>query len=332
LLPATEFHDLFNLADPIIRQTLTAMPPRRTPSGRLRRLEIQALKQFLFVAAPAIARAWKARVPLAKSMRLTSVFCHQTPMASWQMPVPGYGFTSQLNAWSPPPWTCELADLLVVMEFGGQGQSLDHRQAGLVQGKQGKYPVLPLQPGEFRQHHLLSCLPPFHLSGTGTRLWQLQGLASGAARYGLIDPPSGTWTINRPNPRGTLPFYAGRSMGHWLAQLATDADGAVADLPGTGRTTGAGPHSPPDWPYLVDHLLTVTGQKAIAGRGQRRQSHVIRFLDTAALAEEDIAAGPIESWMRIAEVWDKDSPPPDTAPSEGETSGFGVIHIRFGET
>lgn len=332
MLPATEFNDLFNLADPIIRQTLTAMPSRRTRSGWMRRMELQALKQFLYVAGTAIARAWRAKVPQAKSMRLTSVFCHQTPMASWQIPVPGYGFTRHLNAWSPPPWTCELADLLVVMEFGGQGQSLDHRQAGLVQGKQGKHPVLRLLPGEFRQHHLLYCLPPFILSGTGTRLWQLQGLAPGAARYGLIDPPSGTWTINRPNPRGTLPFYTGRSMGHWLAQLATGADGAVADLPGTGRTTGAGPHSPPDWPDLVEHLLTVTGQKAIAGRGKRVQSHLIRFLDAAALADEGIGAEPIESWMSLAEVWNGDKPPPDHDPAKGGPYGFGVLHIRFGET
>jgi hypothetical protein len=254
-------------------------------------------------------------------MHLTSVLCHQSPMATFHFVVPGYGATHRSQLGGSTRGTCELADLLVVMEFRLRGRPFVLRQAGLIQAKDALFRNLRLAPDEYKQHHLLSCWPEFSLPGIRTaKLWRLNGLTPDAARYGLIDPPSGAWTIHSTDPSGPALLKNGGGFGSWLARLATGTDGAPADR------WPAYPWRPRfpfhwDWPKLVDDLLDITGKKEFASR-KRRQRHPIRFLTAADLELEDADA--LGAWMSFGEI-----PPPDEPGTRDGPDGISFLHIRF---
>jgi hypothetical protein len=329
MLPVNHMTKLEKYAETQIKQTLLSRGASAPKD------EIQDLKDFLFDAVPKIAVDWRKEVPRQYRMQVSSVFCHQTPRVRYQQDTPGYGFRSSLPAKNrvngADGWGCELADLLIVMEVGLRGNPWTLRQAGLVQAKAGRHPLHRLgNPDEYKQHHLLSCWPEFTLGAkfrSGPR--RLKGLTPGAACYGLIDQPSGTWTIHRPQQSAPL-LGPKQGFAHWLAELATGQDGAPADIL-FGRPNNSLRHAVPrDWPRLVDELLRVTGQKTIAGKRKRGASHVVRMLDLATgLENEADRTDRPTDWIRMAETGGRGGQPDSHDTPLGEGRGIGVLHIRF---
>jgi hypothetical protein len=283
MLPSRFVADLATAADDIISDSLknggvthkgiTVAPPED---------EVDALKVFLLVATHRIARAWGKILRYQYRLRMTSVFSHKTPWASFGARPPGYGHPARLPA--ADPMRCELADLLVVMEAPDQGRSLIERQAGLVQGKDvTKKPL----SSDFNhvQHLLLSCWPSFTLSKRDRfhqRKRNLNGLAPGAATYGVINRDHGRWTIHEPKPVGQVLKCPGERFGEWLAELAAGKDGSPADRQHAGRGSSTSRISPADWPKLVDDLLHRTARREFSWTGgvaTRGQTHVVRMLD-----------------------------------------------------
>lgn len=243
--------------------------------------EVDALRVFLLAATHRIGRAWGHELRHLYRLTLTSVFAHKTPQAQYHKESPRYANFSKLPGSSP--FGCELADLLVVVEFPTKDRGVTVRQAGLIQGKD----VTPLKSlkANFNhvQHHLLTCWPAFRLKGKfNQRQRHLHGLAPGAGSYGIIQRHMGKWLIRDPVLRPKLVQDKGDTLGGWIAELAAGQDGAPADRPHTGRGNLAAPPSPPDWSDLVSEMLRKTAGRTIrsgALRANRGQSHVVRLMD-----------------------------------------------------
>jgi hypothetical protein len=326
MLKQSQTTTLATIAEEIIQKRLLGMRRPATTRGAHGKLEVPALEDFLFEMAPRIAGKWRKVIAPEYNMHLTSVLCHQRPMATYRTLGQGYGLVHQSQLPAARPWTCELADLLVVMEFRVRGRSYLLRQAGLIQAKDGVFGKLSLGRPEYKQHHLLACWPEFTLPGISAgKTWRLRGLTPQASRYGLIDPPSGRWTIHSTDPGGPELLHAGGSFGMWLARLATGTDGAAAD-PGIYGWWRPAPANQRDWRDLVDDLLDKTGKGIFHGY-KRRQSQKIRFLTAADLDLEDEAD--TESWMTFVETSDQDLPPRGEVPISEGPGGMGVLHIRF---
>jgi hypothetical protein len=310
-------------ADIVFDQRLRGMTTTPTASGKRGKLEIPVLREFLFQIAPRIAQQWRPFVAPRYQMHLTSVLCHQKPMATYNLSGPGYGPENLSKLGFLGPWTCELADLLVVMEFRDHGRPLVLRQAGLIQVKDGVWDRLHLSDKEYKQHHILACLPEFTLPGvTGSQVWQLHGLAPGAAVYGVADPPTGTWSINRPDRQGPDLLYTGVSFGTWLEQLAAAADGAAADIC-SKYAWPPGYAFPPAWPYLVDDLLEM-GKVGLFQGKPRRQSDLIGFMTAKDISLEGPEFDTVDSWMTFGECL-----PPESPDDEDGPEGLSILHIRF---
>jgi hypothetical protein len=255
--------------------------------------EVAALRLFLLGAVHGLAYQWGQIVRPWYKLTLTSVFTHKTPMATYHDPDPVYGHAHQLHSCGTTitGWECELADLLVVVDFPVRGGNWTQRQAGLVQGKTLTAGRLALKTKEYKQHHLMTCWPDFTLAFPGVqprRTRKLKGLPVGAGVYGMIDLQAHRWTIRRPRPHGQL-FGGQKSFGTWLAELATGEEGSAADWRDRAGKSRFRPMAPREWPWLVDDLLRRTGRQAMTSRyphlpfvGQMRgQSHVVCMIDAA---------------------------------------------------
>lgn len=193
-----------------------------------------------------IANAWAPllrphRLSVSQSVKMSGVFCHQTPRAT---------FTDK----SGKSVSCELADLLVVVEDNTSGR-FDQRWAALIQAKMaapGGGQTLT-QPGDLRQLDLMSRWPLFTLPknfAPGTRDFttcKYPGKKLDCGRYGLIEgPPNPDW--HQQAPASVMPVR-GYRLGTFLAHMVET--GQV----GYGReATG----DRDDWSRTVDELMKQT--------------------------------------------------------------------------
>ncbi len=284
---------------------LYGAPGQSTPTG-----EVGFIAAVVLGAVPRIAKEWKKiLIPNRYSVRLTGVFCHQTPRAS---------FTDR----NGNGVACELADLLVVVDDLTSGMP-STRRAVLVQAKMAKHGggKKLSSPRDLVQLDLYTNWPPFTLPSAfhpGPRDFR-NGPGTGSfltcGRYGLIEPqPTPKWRQNAP---AAAMSAGGDELGTYLAQMiqsGTHSYGRIA--PGSGD----------DWSLTVSELLNVTGSLAFSyatgfqGRRPRKNSQVAFSV-----------SGGIHSAAHI-HFRDKPLPtggqPGDPSYEEnGEGQGISVIHI-----
>jgi len=197
------------------------------------------------------------------SLRLTGVFCHQTPKAHYNHPVDG-------------PKAPELGDLLIVHEHKNTlpGGTIT-RRAVLVQAKMVSEGVPGGGKVDQYQEHLYEHWPDFELKGRGpgtARFLSGQrdfrpGIDSG--RYGLIEKnPHAVhpfwcgfpWTYSEP--RKPVRSAGGEDAGAFIANMLYDTGwlrGRVALIPPTPLALAPGNH----FDVTVEELLTLTAMKTL---------------------------------------------------------------------
>jgi hypothetical protein len=222
--------------------------------------------------------------------------------------------------------SCELADLLVVVDDYRGGQS-GRRWAALIQAKMngtGGGKALSLA-GDLRQLDLLSRWPAFTLPAkytSGPRDFSTctyAGTAFDCGRYGLIAPqPNPDW--RQQAPALSMPA-GGHELGTFLAKMVET--GQV----GYGReATGIGD----DWSRTVDELMTRTYASLFAyasgfPRRQRRGHSAIAVIAVDSHASTDPGF-----------LYWGDGPPPSggrpDGPEEEPDPGVSVLRIVIART
>ena len=207
------------------------------------------------------------------SLRLTGVFCHQTPKAHYFHPVDG-------------PKAPELGDLLIVHEHknahpGGTVEIT--RRAVLVQAKMVNEGVPSGGKVDQYQEYLYERWPDFELKGRGPGTVGFipgqrnfrPGIDPG--RYGLIEknPHAGhkavaipyccgfPWTYSEP--RKPVRSAGGEDAGAFIANMLYDTGwlrGRVALIPPTPLALASGNH----FDVTVEELLTLTAMKTLRFR------------------------------------------------------------------
>lgn len=281
--------------------------------------EVGFVAAFVLGAIPGIARAWRSILrPHNLSVRMTGVFCHQTPRASF---IDASGMAR----------LCELSDLLVVAE-DLTAQGAVRRWATLIQAKianTGGGTTLSTS-GDLVQLDLMTRWPPFNLpSGyaPGVRDFSscpYPGTLTDCGRYGLIEPrPNLDW--RQQTPAKSMPS-GGDTLGSFLAHMIeTGQSGYGREATGTRD----------DWSRTVDELMRVTGAQAFsyaAGfSGQRQRGHsAIAYVSHPSFPYWDpsqygfgyAAGGPLPTGGR----------PDGPEPLEGGPEGQGISLLRIGVT
>lgn len=247
-------------ADTEIDQALRhGAPGQNSPTG-----EVGYVAAVVLKAVPDIAQAWRPILrPHGFSVRMTGVFCHQSPQASF------------IDA-SGIPQRCELADLLVVAEDLTAG-SAGKRWATLIQAKianAGGGATLSasrdLTQLDLMTRWPLLTLPTAYSKGARDfSTCSYTGVTIECGRYGLIETGASLdW--RQQAPAKSMPA-GGDTLGSFLANLIeTGQRGYGREATGTGD----------DWSRTVDELIRVTGAQAFsyaagfAGRRQRGHSGV----------------------------------------------------------
>ena len=286
-LSDADIASLANVADQEIQTCLT-----RTGSGRRRFSEVVAVEVMVRVGMHKVARKWRhtRHFPMA-GLVLQTVFTHAAPKV---------GFTRRNgNAGS-----CELADLLIVIDDPFTAVPEDRRRAVLVQVK------LQAPPAQFRlnrgnervQFELLSGWPGFKFQASfykpHTRDLKVGPVKSAwSGEYGVIEQPQpGSWTQYHIIPgahfSATPPVIGAVTLGNLLA-------GMLSGRNGYGRI--AVPRSLDPWSETVDELLEVTFARPLRGshprskRGRRSDlvfSNCNCRVDGMAPPTDDIGAVP----------------------------------------
>lgn len=210
-----------------------------------------------------IASAWRPILSASKlALSITGVFCHAAPMVRFS----GTGSFVQ---------TCELADLLVVMDFLHKGPTV--RTASLIQAKMAAKAQRVVLTGlsSKRQLSLYQSWPQFSFVDAiyGTDKYIL-ATATGAqsGTFGVIDrhfkrapaaPPIWTQHMATPTPRIVT---SEPMLGTFIAHMA---------VPSTyGRS--ARPGGQDDWSKVVDLLLRVTYAKVFRHKPTLGESNPTR--------------------------------------------------------
>jgi hypothetical protein len=261
-----------------------------------------------------VASAW--RPILSKSnfaLSLTGVFCHAAPMVR-------FGRSGKLLQ------TCELADLLVVVDFQHKGALA--RTASLIQAKMAAKAqrVTLTGPSSKRQLDLYQSWPPFLFVDAiyGTNQYALMnptGEQSGT--FGVIDrhfkkqttaPP--IWTQHRASPTPSI-ATSEPMLGTFIANMA--APGAY------GRP--AWPGGKDDWSKVVDLLLSVTYRKAfrhkptLGARGPGRGVTALAcFLSAGAAGSRSHSRAGAGWWPPFDGFQESDDPSP---------GGISLLHIQI---
>lgn len=301
MIPSHLISSLATAADAAISPVLrSGAPGQKIPRG-----EVGFVAAVVLGAVPDIARAWKPILNPHYSIRLTGVFCHKTPMAS---------FTDSAGS----PQTCELADLMVVVD--DLTGATARRWAVLIQAKManvGGGKSLS-KSGDLVQLELMSRWPAFSLSAgftPGARDFSTcghLGVKGDSGKYGLIEPqPNPEW--EQHVPAKSMPA-GGDKLGTFLAKMVQIGQR------GYGReATGTAD----DWSRTVDELLRVTSglvftHSASFPGSQPRHKTAVAFVLPAESGDYDL-------WM--------DGPPPaggheDREEGPGEGLSFLRIEIR----
>ncbi len=238
MVPSHLIPSLSAAADKAINNVLlVGAPGQSTP-----KTEVDFVAAVVIGGVPDIAAAWRPVLhPHGYSVRMSGVFCHQSPKATF----------SDIHGTSV---SCELADLLVVVE-DNTGGKVGRRWAALVQAKiasSGGGKTLS-SSGDLRQLDLFTRWPAFTLpSGylPGARDFSTcsyRGTKLDCGRYGLIEKhPSPDWRQQSPN--ASMPA-GGDELGTFLAHMVETGQVGYG-REATGLTD--------DWSQTVDELMTRT--------------------------------------------------------------------------
>lgn len=273
MLPSALVRPLSYAAVAPIANALTSGGARSSvPRG-----EVSAVRAMTLDGFDEIAAAWS---PILKKngyrIDLRAVFCHSRPHVL---------FTRVPSPFAPaqptPHGRCELADLLIVIDYVDPHTRLRDRRAVLVQAKILKNSKLRPSGSEWIQHELLAWLPSFTFVDPGydPRARNLMGAMVGhpalTAEYGGIELKSAGWwhwlPVTTPNR-----FEDMIDLASFLAWMAVGKN-QCARVAVPGGTD--------DWSFTVDELLNVTSTKPIVKSKPailRGNDNVVGFMiDTA---------------------------------------------------
>jgi hypothetical protein len=212
------------------------------------RTEVGFVAAVTLGAVDGIANSWKSLLAIAGySLRISGVFCHSAPMVRFGQPA---------------STTCELADLLIVVDSLRSGGAV--RTASLIQAKMAsKAQRVELKgASSIRQLRLYQSWPRFTFvdPGYGRDGYDLRPRhGEDAGMFGIIDrhfknspssPPH--WTQHSALPTPAV-VRAEPTLGEFMAEMA------VANRANFGRRAHAGGSD--DWSKVVDLLLTHTYAK-----------------------------------------------------------------------
>lgn len=275
-----------------------------------------------FVAAavlggvPRIARAWRP-ILRKESLKLTmhGVFCHQSPKATFNTP-------------AGAPQTCELADLLIVVEDLTKAGPV-RRWAVLIQAKMagpGGGKTLS-DDGDKKQLRLMSHWPQFRLAGGFDTRWRdfstcrHPGTTLQCGHYGLIT--KGTPPLWHQQSPSRLLVPQGLQLGAFMAMML--------DSPRTGcgrEATGTGN----DWSSTVEDLMqrtyaNVFSHKAGFGAGRTLPRGHTAFAYYETRDTHQYSFWPGRRGLPLPSGGKTDRPREETAPQED-----GISLIRIGIT
>lgn len=254
------------------------MLPRKTD-------EVDHVYAMVQVGTEALARNWSPVLQGAGiALRVTGVFCHQTPKAHYTHPDPKFGASSP-----------ELADLLIVHEHQGRnrasGKPMTTRRAVLVQAKMVSQGVPNSGKVDAVQEYLYQQWPDFQLRGRGPQRrtfatgYRTLGPYLNTGCYGLIEaathaapmptlPPfccAFPWTFVRP--RGPIRTAGGEDAGAFITSMLYDTSlihGRKARSPTYPLALQRGRSSFNNrrrvnnhFDVTVEELLTLTAQKTV---------------------------------------------------------------------
>jgi hypothetical protein len=289
----------------ILRTGATSVRQKK-PTG-----EVGFVAAFVLGAVPGIASAWRPLLkPHGLSLKMSGVFCHQTPRAS---------FTDSSGA----ARTCELADLLLVVDDLTTGTTTT-RWAVLIQAKMAAASggCSLTTGGDLTQLDLLSKWPGFTLPTTfaaGKRdFWTCThaGSTIECGRYGLIDgQPNPTW--HQQAPAAVMPA-GGDELGTFIARMVECRSGYGREATGLSD----------DWSRTVDELMRVTAGLAFTYSAGLKGSHPRGNSSLALVAS---AGDPLYSML-----WASAPPPsggrPETPLDEPPSEGINLVHIGITNT
>ncbi|MCS0497893.1 hypothetical protein NVS89_22640 [Ancylobacter sp. MQZ15Z-1] len=246
-----------------------------------------------------IAAAWAPILGAGGfQIELHSVFCHSRPHVTFA-PVP-----HPMYRGGTTPRRCELADLLIVIDYVDRREKVEDRRAVLVQAKMLKGAPLKLSGKEWVQHELLAWLPAFTFvdKAYDPRIRDLKGppivgFPRCTAEYGGIDLNNSTpewWNLLAET---TKPWCVSRlPLSLFMAKMAT-GDYYCS------RTAIRGGCD--DWSFTVDELLRVTASLPITKKSDvaRGNYNVVGFIaETSSLTGlgdgggEDFIEGEVPEW------------------------------------
>jgi hypothetical protein len=189
-----------------------------------------------------IAAAWRPILARAHHrLTLSSVFCHSRPHVCFDRAAAG------------GKGRCELADLLIAIDYQGPGAAPTERRAVLVQAKLLKPDRIRLGGDEWVQYELLSTWPSFEFADARydprARLIRTGGMPELAGEYGgiALGASPRTWTQYLTSPPKDVDSPA--DLGGFLARMPLGA-------PLCGRP--AVPLGDDDWSFTVRELLEIT--------------------------------------------------------------------------
>jgi len=260
-------------------------------SGRPKLPEVPAVEAVVRVGMRMVACKWRRVGHVSKAgLALQTVFTHAAPKVRFSRPGGGVG-------------TCELADLLVVIDDPSAAIPEDRRRAVLVQAKLHAPPgQLRLNPHNERvQFELLSAWPDFTFQA-GFYRPHARDLKLGpsdpawSGEYGGIEqPPPGTWTqyhVRNAAFKTNPPVTGAVTLGGLLS-------GMLAGRGGYGRA--AVPLGRDPWSETADQLLDVTFMRPLRAsqpRSRRGRNSCLAFMnfdnevDGRALFTGDASAVP----------------------------------------
>lgn len=285
-------------------------------SGPPRRGEVATVADLVVNGTPAVETSWQSILAPQHSVTFHAVFCHGSPYVDFT-----YGGSFQ---------TCELADLLLVMDYlDSTGWT---RQAALIQAKMTKSGLIAISGfGPGTQLDLYQNWPSFtfqpaaysrHPRDFGTTISPV----TDTGRYGGIDLTLNAEEWRQVDPLLQTPFVnsAGMLLGEFLARLADGQNGVGATA---SHVVGKPSSNLDDWSFTVAELLHVTGQLShvaitrAGGPGTVRGQS--RSINTPAQLGQ---AGTTGGTTRIAFSTSGFRVPPDGGGGRPWSSGISYIH------
>jgi hypothetical protein len=210
--------------------------------------EPTAVAALTWAGTPAIAAAWSPILrPLGLAVTMQGVFCHGSPQVSF-------------SDSSGVIRTCELADLLLVVDDCTSG-AIQDRRAVLVQAKLfSASRAISTAGTAAHQLDLYMRWPSFQFTsgayGAAPREFSAAGPGSvgESGRYGGIDlrPRPVVW--EHLIPASAMAFGLGTQLSHFLSEM-------VAGSSAFGREAIVG--GADDWSSTVDELLSVTAAQSV---------------------------------------------------------------------